>query len=78
MKKSTLVTLIVSILLIVLGFVLVALGISSSYDSFEYRVGRAVYFQMLEQNPSESEILMAELYCWVSLEEHSAFKSVDI
>ncbi len=45
MKKSTLVTLIVSILLIVLGFVLVALGISSSYDSFEYRVGRAVYFQ---------------------------------
>ena len=45
MKKSTLITLIVSLLLIVAGFVLVGCGISSAYDTFEYRFGRAVYFE---------------------------------
>ncbi len=45
MKKSTLITLIVSVLLIVAGFVLVGCGISSAYDTFEYRFGRVVYFE---------------------------------
>lgn len=45
MKKSTIVTLVVAIVLIVLGFVLVGCGIASSYDSLEYRFGRTMYFQ---------------------------------
>ena len=45
MKKSTIVTLVISIALIVLGFVLVGCGIASSYDSVEYRFGRTIYFQ---------------------------------
>lgn len=58
MKKSTIVTLIVSILLIALGFVLVGLGISSSYDSVEYRFGRTIYFQTSYMNYSlESRLL---------------------
>lgn len=58
MKKSTIVTLIVSILLIALGFLLVGLGISSSYDSVEYRFGRTIYFQTSYTNHSlESRLL---------------------
>lgn len=45
MKKSTIITLVVAIVLIVLGFVLVGCGIASSYDSLEYRFGRTIYFQ---------------------------------
>ncbi len=58
MKKSTLITLIVSLLLIVAGFVLVGFGISSAYDTFEYRFGRTVYFESAFINYSlESKLL---------------------
>ncbi|MGN0907354.1 MAG: hypothetical protein ACI4NM_09405 [Bullifex sp.] len=43
MKKSVIVTYIVSALLIVLSFVLVALAVSSAYTVETYRVGRMVY-----------------------------------
>ncbi len=45
MKKSTLITLVTSILLIILGFVLVGLGLSASYSTNEYRFGRNIYIE---------------------------------
>lgn len=58
MRKSTIAILVVSILLIVLGFVLVGCGLASSYDSVEYRMGRTVFFQSSFTNYSlESRLL---------------------
>lgn len=58
MRKSTIVTLIVSVALIILSFIFVGLGITSSYDSFEYHFGRTLYLQSSYLNFSlESKLL---------------------
>ena len=58
MKKSTIITLIVSVCLIVLGFVLVGCGIAAGYENIQYHFGRTVYFQSsFVSNTLESRLL---------------------
>lgn len=58
MKKSTIITLIVSVCLIALGFVLVGCGIAAGYENIQYHFGRTVYFQSsFVSNTLESRLL---------------------